>query len=158
MRTCGKRFSSQICHFWEVSKWISIGNESMYISNTFPLDVGLGQENAEEQKRKCFQPFDVHSDMRAVIRSDGMISVNIAKKCKELAKRCTSIENIREGCKYVLGQDLFYATEFFTVNVAKAARRIENEYNMQADAIRVTENMRKNMHKQAYESCKGTLT
>ena len=130
----------------------------MYISNTFPLDVGLGQENAEEQKRKCFQPFDVHSDMRAVIRSDGMISVNIAKKCKELAKRCTSIENIREGCKYVLGQDLFYATEFFPINVAKAARRIENEYNMQADAIRVTENMRKNMHKQAYESCKGTLT
>ena len=130
----------------------------MCISNTFPLCLGLGEADAAEQKQKCFEPFDVRSDMRALIQSDGMISVNIAKKCKELAKRCTSIENIREGCKFVLGQDLFYATEFFVVNVGKTARRIENEYNMEADAIRVTETMRKNMHKQAYESCKGMLT
>ena len=41
--------------------------------------TGLGEADAAEQKQKCFEPFDVHS---AVIQSDGMISVNIAKKCK----------------------------------------------------------------------------
>ena len=41
----------------------------MCISNTFPLCLGLGEADAAEQKQKCFEPFDVRSDMRALIRT-----------------------------------------------------------------------------------------
>jgi len=128
--------------------------EATFFSD-LPLLGGVGTEDANAFKANCIEPFDVQQDLKAVIEADGMISQSIAIKCKHLAKRITTIENIKLACMYVLGQDLFYATQHFSTNLGKVMRKIENEYNQEDNAIRVTQAMRNNIHKLALQRNRG---
>ena len=147
------RMDIQHIHRVEHQLFAQIREETFFAD--LPLLGALGKEDAEEFKANCIEAFDVKTDIKAVVKADGMISENIAKKCKNLAKRCTSIENMKEACMYVLGQDLFYATQHFSTNIGKMMRRIENEYNNEDNSIRVTQKMRENIHKLAFERSKG---
>ena len=73
------RMDIQHIHRVEHQLFAQIREETFFAD--LPLLGALGKEDAEEFKANCIEAFDVKTDIKAVVKADGMISENIAKKC-----------------------------------------------------------------------------